>query len=129
MKQLALGVLFTAVASGAAAQDGRRDRGVPAGHLPPPGECRVWYPDRPAGHQPPPTSCSEARRIARRDGARVVYGGGRDDRDYDRGDDRDRRDRDSDRRDRDRDGDWDRRDRDSDRQRDGDTRRRWPWPF
>lgn len=30
---------------------------VPAGHLPPPGECRIWYPDRPAGHQPPPGSC------------------------------------------------------------------------
>lgn len=30
---------------------------VPAGHLPPPGECRIWYPDRPAGQQPPPGSC------------------------------------------------------------------------
>jgi hypothetical protein len=30
---------------------------VPDGHLPPPGECRVWYPDRPAGHQPPPFKC------------------------------------------------------------------------
>ena len=25
--------------------------------LPPPGECRVWYPDRPPGHQPPPFRC------------------------------------------------------------------------
>ena len=24
---------------------------IPNGHLPPPGECRIWYPDRPAGHQ------------------------------------------------------------------------------
>lgn len=32
---------------------------VPAGHLPPPGECRIWYPDRPAGHQPPPGSCQK----------------------------------------------------------------------
>ena len=31
---------------------------IPAGHLPPPGSCRVWYPDRPAGQQPPPTSCN-----------------------------------------------------------------------
>lgn len=30
---------------------------IPHGHRPPPGSCRVWYPDRPAGHQPPPTSC------------------------------------------------------------------------
>ncbi len=32
-------------------------QGIPAGHLPPPGSCRVWHLDRPAGHQPPPTSC------------------------------------------------------------------------
>jgi hypothetical protein len=30
---------------------------VPRGHLPPPGECRTWYPGRPAGHQPPPYRC------------------------------------------------------------------------
>ena len=30
---------------------------VPEGHLPPPGECRVWFPDRPAGHQSPPGPC------------------------------------------------------------------------
>lgn len=30
---------------------------VPPGHLPPPGECRVWYPDRPPGQQPPPGPC------------------------------------------------------------------------
>lgn len=30
---------------------------IPNGHRPPPGFCRVWYPNRPAGHQPPPTSC------------------------------------------------------------------------
>lgn len=33
---------------------------IPNGHLPPPGECRIWYPDRPAGHQPPPFKCGEA---------------------------------------------------------------------
>lgn len=34
---------------------------IPNGHLPSPGECRIWYPDRPAGHQPPPFKCGEAR--------------------------------------------------------------------
>jgi hypothetical protein len=34
---------------------------IPKGHLPPPGECRIWYPDRPAGHQPPPFNCGQAR--------------------------------------------------------------------
>ena len=37
------------------------NRSIPAGHLPPPGECRIWFPDRPAGHQPPPGSCRELR--------------------------------------------------------------------
>ena len=27
---------------------------IPRGHMPPPGEARLWYPDRPPGHQPPP---------------------------------------------------------------------------
>lgn len=30
---------------------------IPPGHYPPPGQCRVWYPDRPPGHQPPPGNC------------------------------------------------------------------------
>jgi hypothetical protein len=30
---------------------------IPKGHLPPPGHCRIWYPDRSAGHQPPPQLC------------------------------------------------------------------------
>ena len=41
-----------------------RQRGhdrIPDGHLPPPGECRIWYPDRPAGHQPPPFKCGQPR--------------------------------------------------------------------
>lgn len=78
---------------------GRGGRGsIPPGHLPPPGECRVWYDDRPPGHQTPPTSCGEARLEAYRTGGRVIYGGskGRDKRGA-------RRDRDDDRRDRDRD--------------------------
>ena len=27
---------------------------IPSGHLPPPGEYRLWLPDWPPGHQPPP---------------------------------------------------------------------------
>lgn len=30
---------------------------IPPGHMPPPGQCRIWYPDRPPGHQPPPGPC------------------------------------------------------------------------
>ena len=48
---------------------------IPPGHLPPPGECRVWYDDRPAGEQPPPSSCERATRLAEETGGRLVYGG------------------------------------------------------
>lgn len=57
--------------------------GIPPGHLPPPGRCRVWYDDRPPGHQPPPMSCRRAERLAARTGGWVV-GGGRDGHDWDR---------------------------------------------
>lgn len=36
--------------------------GIPKGHLPPPGECKIWIPRRPAGQQGPPQSCSAAFR-------------------------------------------------------------------
>lgn len=32
---------------------------IPPGHLPPPGKCRVWYPNRPPGHQGPIGKCSK----------------------------------------------------------------------
>ena len=52
-----------------------RGQGIPQGHLPPPGECRVWFDGRPAGQQPPPTSCRVAERVAARTrNARVIYG-------------------------------------------------------
>jgi hypothetical protein len=35
---------------------------IPDGHLPPPGECRIWYPGRPPGHQPPPGRCGALSR-------------------------------------------------------------------
>jgi hypothetical protein len=34
---------------------------IPRGHYPPPGECRVWFPDRPPGQQPPPGDCRRLR--------------------------------------------------------------------
>jgi hypothetical protein len=53
------------------AEAGRRHRdrdqrvqalGIPEGHLPPPGECRIWFPGKPPGQQPPPGRCSTLRR-------------------------------------------------------------------
>ncbi|TFH87297.1 hypothetical protein EQG41_07795 [Billgrantia azerbaijanica] len=47
--------------------------GIPPGHLPPPGECRIWYPDRPPGHQPPPGACRDLQyRVP--PGARLIRG-------------------------------------------------------
>jgi hypothetical protein len=34
---------------------------IPKGHMPPPGKCRVWYPDRPPGQQPPPGDCAQLK--------------------------------------------------------------------
>ena len=48
---------------------------VPPGHYPPPGECRVWYPD-----QPPPGPC---RRLHAGHGAFVLHNGRAWDADYD----------------------------------------------
>lgn len=44
--------------------DGRTygNLGIPPGHLPPPGECRIWYPGLPPGQQPPPGDCAELSR-------------------------------------------------------------------
>lgn len=107
------------VGAGVAEAQGRGNAGrIPPGHLPAPGECRVWIDGVPPGRQPAPTSCSRARYDAQRWGGRVIYGSdyaygkgkskgkykkqrrdddrwyGRRDRDDDRWDDRRDRDRD-----------------------------------
>ena len=38
--------------------------GIPPGHLPPPGMCRVWTPGKPPGHQAPSRTCSGIERSA-----------------------------------------------------------------
>ncbi len=81
-KFLPLFLLVFALAAPAAAQRG--PQGVPPGHLPPAGMCRVWYDGQPPGHQPGPTDCATARQEAARTGGRVIYG---DSREEDRGDD------------------------------------------
>lgn len=40
-------------------QHGYTRLNIPKGHYPPPGECRIWYPDRPPGQQPPPGKCGQ----------------------------------------------------------------------
>jgi hypothetical protein len=42
-------------------QHGYTHLDIPPGHLPPPGECRIWYPGKPPGHQPPPGKCGRLR--------------------------------------------------------------------
>jgi hypothetical protein len=48
-------------------------RGVPPGHMPPAGMCRIWIDGVPPGRQPAPTDCATAERT-RPSNARVVYG-------------------------------------------------------
>jgi Tfp pilus assembly protein PilF len=46
---------------------------IPRGHLPPPGKCRIWFPDRPPGHQPAPGKCKKLRHRVP-PGAYLVHG-------------------------------------------------------
>jgi hypothetical protein len=50
---------------------------IPKGHLPPPGECKIWFPGRPPGQQPPPTSCVSAIRNAPLGAWVITHEGGR----------------------------------------------------
>jgi hypothetical protein len=46
--------------------------GIPPGHLPAPGQCRVWLPGTPPGHQPRARSCANIERTAPA-GSWIVY--------------------------------------------------------
>jgi hypothetical protein len=60
----------------------RHLNGVPPGHYPKPGQCRLWVPGRPPGRQPAPTACANLRgRVP--PGAFILYGGKAWDADYD----------------------------------------------
>lgn len=52
-----------------------KSQGIPPGHLPPPGQCRVWVEDTPPGQQAAPTDCRTAmEQAAGMQNARVVMG-------------------------------------------------------
>jgi hypothetical protein len=75
-----------ATAEGGARRDARTAprglRGVPPGHYPRAGQCRVWYEGRPPGQQPRPTACSNL--IGRvPDGAFILHNGKAWDSQYD----------------------------------------------
>jgi len=67
----------SAKSAGQGAKSTAATLGIPPGHLPPPGSCRIWEPGRPPGHQEAPGDCDTlARRVDR--GEWLVYRPGRD---------------------------------------------------
>ena len=51
--------------------------GIPPGHLPSPGQCKVWIPGRPPGHQASSRNCSGVERHAPAD-SWILYRPGKD---------------------------------------------------
>lgn len=83
IKHAAIATALLALAVGSAEAQGRGNKKgkIPPGHMPPAGQCRVWYDGVPPGHQPPPSSCAEAERMAARSTTgRVIYSDGRESR-------------------------------------------------
>jgi hypothetical protein len=75
---------------GQPARGPRKLNGVPPGHYPKAGECRVWHSGRPPGQQPKPVACSSLmRRVPA--GAFILYGDRAYDSQYDWAGDRDAR--------------------------------------
>jgi hypothetical protein len=56
----------------AKAPPGAETLAVPPGQLPPPGECRLWFPGRPPGRQPRPRPCPDVEASAPA-GAWILY--------------------------------------------------------
>jgi surface antigen len=56
-----IGLLLTLPVFAKGPPHGHGHHGMPPGHMPPPGECRIWYPGRPPGHQPAPGPCRVLR--------------------------------------------------------------------
>lgn len=75
MLRLILGGTIAALlaASPLEAQFGRKNDGVPPGHRPPAGLCRIWIDGVPAGQQAAPTDCGTAVRNRPANG-RVLFG-------------------------------------------------------